>query len=57
MMKIVLEQFEFLAPDLSLCVACSLHLILTSLPERGPEEINTIGVCSLQELGDLKDKR
>ena len=26
-------------------------------PERGPEEINTIGVCSFQDLGDLGEQK
>ena len=28
----------------------------SGLPERGPEEMNRIGVCSLQELGILQNK-
>ena len=28
-----------------------------SSPERGPEEINTMGVCSFQDLGDLGEQK
>ena len=36
---------------------CHNNLKRSSSPERGPEEINTMGVCSFQDLGDLGEQK